>query len=70
MHAESDAIVYTPLQEVHGSVSAEHGIGTEKVNWLASSRGEADIAMMRLLKKTLDPDNLLNPGRVLLSQVH
>lgn len=65
LHGESDTIVYTPLQEVHGSISAEHGIGTEKVNWLASSRSEEDIAIMRLLKKTLDPSNLLNPGRVL-----
>lgn len=65
LHAESDAIVYAPLQGLAGSVSAEHGIGTEKLNWLASSRSEADLAMMRLLKKSLDPTNLLNPGRVL-----
>jgi FAD/FMN-containing dehydrogenase len=73
LHAESDAIVYAPLQGLEGSVSAEHGIGTEKLNWLASSRSEADLAMMRLLKTSLDPHNLLNPGRVLanfLPMVH
>lgn len=64
LHAESNALVYTPLQKVQGSVSAEHGIGTEKVNWLASSRSEADIDLMRALKKTMDPENILNPGRV------
>jgi FAD/FMN-containing dehydrogenase len=68
LHAESDAIVYAPLQGLAGSVSAEHGIGTEKLNWLASSRSEADLAMMRLLKTSLDPHNLLNPGRVLAPQ--
>ena len=65
LHADGDAIVYPPLQEVRGSVSAEHGIGTEKVNWLDSSRSKEDVAMMQLLKNTLDPENLLNPGRVL-----
>jgi FAD/FMN-containing dehydrogenase len=65
VHAESDAIVYAPLEGLNGSVSAEHGIGIEKLDWLASSRSEADIGMMRLLKRTLDPHNLLNPGRVL-----
>jgi FAD/FMN-containing dehydrogenase len=65
LHKESDAIVYARIEEVAGSVSAEHGIGIEKVDWLYSSRSEADITMMRLLKKTLDPQNLLNPGRVL-----
>jgi FAD/FMN-containing dehydrogenase len=64
-HAESDQIVYAPLQGLEGSVSAEHGIGTEKLRWLPSSRTPEEIAMMRLIKNSLDPDNLLNPGRVL-----
>ena len=64
-HAEADKIVYGPLEELNGSVSAEHGIGTEKLAWLASSRTEEEIAAMRLLKRSLDPKNLLNPGRVL-----
>ena len=64
-HAQSDDIVYAPLQGLEGSVSAEHGIGTEKLAWLPSSRSDEEIAMMRLLKNSLDPENLLNPGRVL-----
>jgi FAD/FMN-containing dehydrogenase len=68
-HAESDEIVYAPLHSLEGSVSAEHGIGTEKLNWLHSSRSAEEIAMMRLLKNSLDPHNLLNPGRVLASTV-
>ena len=64
-HAEADKIVYGPLEGLNGSVSAEHGIGTEKLAWLASSCSEEEITTMRLLKRSLDPKNLLNPGRVL-----
>ena len=63
-HAASDECVYEPLAAIGGSVSAEHGIGTEKLRWLPHSRTVAEIEMMRTLKKTLDPGNLLNPGRV------
>ncbi len=58
-------IVYGPLQAIGGSVSAEHGIGLEKRDYLPVSRGEEEIALMRLLKSTLDPNNILNPGKVL-----
>jgi FAD/FMN-containing dehydrogenase len=57
--------VYEPLGERGGSVSAEHGIGLEKQPWLALSRGAAEIDLMRRLKRTLDPNGILNPGRVL-----
>lgn len=61
-HGESDAIVYGALEGFAGSVSAEHGIGTEKKDWLVSSRSEDEVATMRLLKAALDPKGLLNPG--------
>ncbi|MCB1959229.1 MAG: FAD-binding oxidoreductase [Rhodocyclaceae bacterium] len=64
-HADSDAIVYAPLAGCEGSVSAEHGIGTEKIGWLSRSRSAAEVDLMRLLKRSLDPKNLLNRGRVL-----
>ena len=67
-HAESDACVYGPLKQYGGSVSAEHGIGTEKIGWLSHSRTNNEIALMHSLKRTLDPDNLLNPGRVLIAE--
>ena len=65
LHAASDELVYTPLAKLQGSVSAEHGIGTEKLGWLSHSRSAEEIAMMKLLKRSLDPKGLLNPGRVL-----
>ena len=59
-----DQDVYDPLQSYGGSVSAEHGIGLEKKAWLKSSRSEAEINVMRILKQSLDPKNLLNPGKI------
>ncbi|KFG90919.1 D-lactate dehydrogenase (Cytochrome) [Sphingobium herbicidovorans NBRC 16415] len=56
-----DAIVYRGLIPYEGSMSAEHGIGTEKNAWLHVSRNGAEIALMRVIKNALDPDNRLNP---------
>ncbi|MEM9495149.1 MAG: FAD-binding oxidoreductase [Pseudomonadota bacterium] len=56
--------VYEPLRHIEGSVSAEHGIGREKKEWLSVSRSEDEIAMMKMLKKSIDPNNILNPGVV------
>ncbi|HVR30054.1 MAG TPA: FAD-linked oxidase C-terminal domain-containing protein, partial [Thermoanaerobaculia bacterium] len=60
-----EEIVYGPLRSRAGSVSAEHGIGTEKSKYLSWSRTEAEVAVMRALKQTLDPRGILNPGKVL-----
>ena len=57
--------IYDPLRRRGGSVSAEHGVGLQKRAWLAHSRSPAEIALMRTLKQALDPQNLLNPGKVL-----
>ncbi|HEX6654925.1 MAG TPA: FAD-binding oxidoreductase [Candidatus Limnocylindria bacterium] len=48
-----------------GTISAEHGIGVAKVEWLERDRGAADVAAMRAIKQALDPANLLNPGVLL-----
>jgi FAD/FMN-containing dehydrogenase len=60
-----ETCVYEPLGRRAGSVSAEHGIGLEKQPWLSLSRSPAEIELMRRLKQTLDPQGILNPGRVL-----
>jgi FAD/FMN-containing dehydrogenase len=57
--------VYEPLASRGGSVSAEHGIGLEKQPWLPLSRSAAELTLMRQLKQALDPNGILNPGRVL-----
>jgi len=60
-----EAVVYGGLTSFRGAVSAEHGIGLEKKPWLAISRSEPELAVMRALKSALDPRNLLNPGKIL-----
>lgn len=60
--ALADQAIYDPLRAVGGSISAEHGIGFEKKAWLGQSRSTAEITLMKILKKTLDPENILNPG--------
>ncbi len=61
---DAEAIVYSALRAVGGSVSAEHGIGFEKKAWLEVSRSPAEIALMRSLKACLDPNGILNPDRI------
>ncbi len=47
-----------------GSISAEHGIGLVKKPYLGATRSEAEIAAMRGIKAVLDPDGIMNPGKV------
>ena len=64
-HAACDEIVYTSLDGFSGSISAEHGIGLDKKQWLGRSRSEDELRLMQQLKHVLDPKNLLNPGRII-----
>lgn len=63
--AAMDSTIYGLVQAFGGSVSAEHGIGTQKRPWLGHSRSEAEIDLMRRLKAALDPMGVLNPGKVI-----
>jgi len=64
-HGQCDQIVYGCLDGLSGSISAEHGIGIEKKQWLEESRSRDEIQLMRGLKRLVDPKNLLNPGKVI-----
>ncbi len=55
---------YEPLQAIGGSISAEHGVGLDKKKYLRLSRNDEEIALMRTLKKALDPKGILNPGKI------
>ncbi|MFG6469126.1 FAD-binding oxidoreductase [Roseateles sp. BYS87W] len=63
--AAINAQVYDAVQRRGGSISAEHGIGRLKREELAARKDPTALALMRSIKRALDPLNLLNPGRVL-----
>lgn len=60
-----DAAVYPVVAAMGGAISAEHGIGLLKRDWLHLSRSPADLAALRQVKRALDPNGILNPGKVL-----
>ena len=64
LHGEIDDVVYDVTREFHGSVSAEHGIGTKKKAYLGFTRSDADVAAMHAVKAALDPQGILNPGKI------
>ena len=57
-------IVYGTMEDYQGSISAEHGVGVIKKDYLPCSRNAEEIELMRTLKTALDPKGILNPGRI------
>ncbi|MEM7277875.1 MAG: FAD-binding oxidoreductase [Pseudomonadota bacterium] len=62
---ELSATVYAAVQEFGGSISAEHGIGQAKRELLAEHMGSVGSDILRHLKQALDPENLMNPGKLI-----
>jgi FAD/FMN-containing dehydrogenase len=60
-----DEIIYGVVRDFSGSISAEHGIGILKRDFLHYSRSPEELALMRAIKRALDPNGILNPGKVL-----
>jgi FAD/FMN-containing dehydrogenase len=58
-------IVYDAVKSFGGSISAEHGVGSLKVDELPHYKDEVALELMRSVKRALDPNNRLNPGRVI-----
>jgi FAD/FMN-containing dehydrogenase len=57
-------VVYGVVALRRGSISAEHGIGLLKKDFLHLSRSPEEIALMRSIKKAMDPNGILNPGKI------
>ena len=62
---EVNALVYDSVTKFGGSISAEHGVGSLKLDKLEQHKSPVALSMMRAIKRALDPQNLMNPGRVL-----
>jgi FAD/FMN-containing dehydrogenase len=64
---EINDIVHGIAHRYGGSISAEHGLGFMKREEIPRYKSAVEMDLMRALKKTLDPDNIMNPGKVLLA---
>ncbi|UVE19830.1 FAD-binding oxidoreductase [Pseudomonas sp. LS44] len=56
--------VFETVQKYNGSISAEHGVGMTKRDYLTYSRSEAEIAYMKAIKAAFDPNGIMNPGKI------
>ena len=61
---EADHDMFRLVKAHRGTISAEHGIGLLKKDYLGYSRSPEEIEVLRAVKRALDPKNLLNPGKI------
>jgi FAD/FMN-containing dehydrogenase len=61
---QADEAMFTLVKKFGGSISAEHGIGLTKKDFLHYTRSPDEMATMRAIKKALDPHGILNPGKI------
>lgn len=60
-----DEMVFKSVQKQSGSISAEHGVGLTKKSFLTYTRSPEEIQIMRGIKRVFDPDDIMNPGKVI-----
>jgi glycolate oxidase len=61
-HAMKD--IFAHALSLGGTITGEHGVGLAKKSFLKGQLGEASYDLMKRIKRTLDPENLLNPGKI------
>ncbi len=60
-----EASLYPLIKKYNGSASAEHGVGLLKKSWVTYSRTPQELAFFKSIKRAFDPDNILNPGKLI-----
>ena len=59
-----DSAIYGAVSALGGSISAEHGIGTDRLAYIGLTRTAQELDLMRTIKRAIDPAGILNPGKV------
>lgn len=62
---KADHTLFALVQRYKGSVSAEHGVGLLKKDYIHYTRSGSELALMRQIKRVFDPANIMNPGKVI-----
>jgi FAD/FMN-containing dehydrogenase len=57
-------VLFKIIDKLEGSISAEHGVGLVKKDYLSHTRSVPEITLMRAVKKSFDPDGIMNPGKI------
>jgi len=65
----ADEAVYSLIQSLGGSISAEHGVGLLKLPYLSYTQSKIESALMADIKRTFDPHGILNPGKMIPSSL-
>lgn len=65
VQAMLDRTVFKAVLSVKGSVSAEHGVGQQKRQVMTVARSASELSLMSAIKRSLDPNGILNPGKLL-----
>lgn len=56
--------LYQAVKKLGGTISGEHGIGSKRKKFMTLAASDAELQMMRNIKRALDPNNILNPGKI------
>jgi FAD/FMN-containing dehydrogenase len=67
---ESDRVIFETVKRFRGSISAEHGVGLLKRDFIHYSRTPQELELMRGIKRVFDPAGIMNPGKVLPAASH
>jgi FAD/FMN-containing dehydrogenase len=59
-----NTVLFEIIDKLEGSISAEHGVGLVKKDYLTHTRSASEIALMKSVKKSFDPDGIMNPGKI------